>query len=253
MQYQKIFNARDLPYQTQLVPLVAILDNLGDSGKTQWVQENIARWYWCGVLGEMYGAATDTRFANDLSEVTGWVKNTGREPRTIREANFQENRLPGLRTRNAAAYKGVHALVMQEGECCDFLTGLPIDELIYFDDNINIHHIFPTAWCKDKGINRDYYDSIINKTVLSARTNQWIGPKAPSVYLQEIQNETGIDASELDERLASHLICPSALRTDDFVSFFEARKEALLNAIEKAMGKKVNRDEDNLPDTSAQN
>ena len=115
---QKIFNSKDLPYQTQLVPLAAILADLGDLGETKKTQMKIARWYWCGVLGEMYGAATDTRFAGDLSEVTICVKETEKEkaeePRTIREANFQENRLPELRTRNGAAYKGVHALVMHD-------------------------------------------------------------------------------------------------------------------------------------------
>ena len=147
---QKIFKARDLPYQTQLVPLAAILANLGDIGKTKQIQRKIARWYWCGVLGEMYGAATDTRFANDLSEVTTWVKGNVNASRTIRKANFQENRLVQLRTRNGAAYKGVHALVMHDRvstKCCDFLTQIPIDEKIYFDDNIDIHHIFPKAWC----------------------------------------------------------------------------------------------------------
>ncbi len=251
---QKIFNARDLPYQTQLVPLAAILANLGDLGKAKRVQQNIARWYWCGVLGEMYGAATDTRFANDLSEVTASVKETTKEPRTVREANFQEIRLPELRTRNGAAYKGIHALIMHNRgttKCSDFHTGVPIDEKIFFDDNIDIHHVFPKAWCDKHGIKPHDYNSIINKTALSASTNRKIGGGAPSEYLPRIQKEAEIDNAAMDEILASHLICANALRTDDFWGFFEARREALLEAIEKAMGKKVNREGQDLSDTEA--
>ena len=250
---QKIFNARDLPYQTQLVPLAAILANLGDQGETKGTQEKIARWYWSGVLGEMYGAATDTRFASDLSEVPRWVKETGKEPRTIREANFQENRLPELRTRNGAAYKGVHALIMHDRKtmkCSDFRTQVPIDEKIYFDDNIDIHHIFPKAWCERQNIKSDEYNSIINKTALSASTNRKIGGKAPSKYLANIQNNANINETTMDNILTSHLICPNTLRDDDFRGFFKARKEALLEVIEKAMGKKIIREGDKLPDTS---
>ena len=203
----------------------------------------------------MYGAATDTRFANDLSEVTAWIKKTGKEPRTIREANFQENRLTELRTRNGAAYKGVHALIMHDRKtmkCSDFRTEIPIDEKIYFDDNIDIHHIFPKAWCERQPITPHEYNSIINKTALSASTNRKIGGNAPSEYLEKIQEEAEIEIPKMDEILNSHLIRPNTLRANDFRGFFEARKEALLEAIEKAMGKKVIRDGEDSSDTSTQ-
>ena len=256
---QKIFNSKDLPYQTQLVPLAAILADLEDLGETKKAQMKIARWYWCGVLGEMYGAATDTRFAGDLSEVTIWVKETQKEkaeePRTIREANFQENRLPELRTRNGAAYKGVHALVMHDRgkmRCSDFRTEVPIDEKVYFDDNIDIHHIFPKAWCDRRNIKPDDYNSIINKTALSARTNRKIGSKAPSEYLSTIQEEAQINQATMDNILTSHLICPAMLRDDNFWDFFKTRKEALVNAIEEAMGKKVIREGEDPQNTPGQ-
>ncbi|MCY3552327.1 MAG: DUF262 domain-containing protein [Candidatus Poribacteria bacterium] len=250
---QKIFDAKDVPYSAQLVPLAAILTDLGNIGETEGTHRKIARWYWCGVLGEMYGAATDTRFASDLSEVTEWVKETGKEPRTIREANFREDRLSELRTRNGAAYKGIHALIMHDRDttkCSDFRTGVPIDEKIFFDDKIDIHHIFPKKWCDKQGVESNDYNSIINKTALSARTNRMIGGRAPSEYLRRIQKGAAIETSKMDEILNSHLICPRTLRADNFKDFFQTRKEALLEVIEKAMGKKAIREGDDLPDTS---
>ena len=247
---QKIFNAKDVPYSAQLVPLAAILTDLGNLSDTEGTQQKITRWYWCSVLGEMYARSTDTQAANDFPEVTTWVKEGGKEPTTIQEANFHENRLPELRTRNSAVYKGIHALIMHDREttkCSDFRTGVPIDEKIFFADNINIHHIFPRAWCEKKGIDSNDYNSIINKTAISARTNQKIGGRAPSEYLEKIQEEAGIDNVKMDEILTSHLISADALRVDDFWGFFEARKEALLAAIEKVMGKKIIR-EPGLPD-----
>ena len=90
---QNVFRSRDIPYQTQLVPLSAILADLGDAGDTDGARQKIARWFWCGVLGEMYGGTTETRFALDLTDVTDWVRNGGDDPRTIRDANFQAERL----------------------------------------------------------------------------------------------------------------------------------------------------------------
>ena len=255
---QKIFNAKDVPYQTQLVPLAAILTDLGKIEEIEGAEEKIARWFWCGVFGEMYAGSTDTRAANDFSEVTKWVKGMGMEevPTTIRDAKFSSSRLLQLERRTSAAYKGVHALIMHDRtamKCCDFRTRVPIDEKIFFEDQIDIHHIFPKKWCQNRNPNIEskVFNSIVNKTAIAARTNRKIGGNAPSEYLPRIQNEAGMDSAKMDEILASHLIYADALRTDDFDRFFEARKEALLNAIEKVMGEnKVVRDSDDQSDIS---
>ena len=102
---QKIFKARDLPYRTQLVPLAAIFTDLDKDGETEGARRKIARWYWCGVLGELYGGAIESRFARDLPEVGALVRGASAEPVTIAESNFQAGRLLTLRTRNSSAYK----------------------------------------------------------------------------------------------------------------------------------------------------
>jgi len=89
---QKVFTARDMPYKTQLVPLAAILVALGSKAENEGVRQKLFRWYWCGVLGELYGATTETRFARDLAEVVAWVAG-GAEPATVHEALFSRNRL----------------------------------------------------------------------------------------------------------------------------------------------------------------
>jgi len=248
---QKIFDAQDLPYNGQLVPLAAILAELNNMERNNLeVRQKLTRWYWCGVFGEMYSASTDTRFANDMSKVSDWIRGSAEEPRTVREANFHENRLLELRTRSSAPYKGIYALLMHKEGCKDFCTRQSVEFQTYFDDNIDIHHIFPRSWCKDQGIDRNVYDSIINKTAISSRTNRRIGSKPPSQCLQEIEEDTGIYTSKMDEILDSHLICPDFLRKDDFEEFFNARKEALIEAIERVMGKKVSRESNDAMDSS---
>ena len=211
------------------------------------MDKKIPHWYWCGVFGEMYAGAADTQIANDFSEVTSWLREETDLPSTVREANFQSNRLFEVQTRASAVYKGVYALLIPNG-CRDFLTGSPIDEQISSDSSIDIHHIFPRDWCQNQRIESNIFNSIINKTALSKSTNRAIQGEAPSLYLSKIGKDTKMDIPTMDEILTSHLICPNTLRSDDFWGFFEARKEALLDAIEKAMGKKVIREGDEPSD-----
>ena len=100
------------------------------------------QWFWCGVFGELYGSANETRYALDLPQVVEWILNNGHEPKTIYDANFSPSRLHTLRTRNSAAYKGVYALLMDDNTK-DWLSATGIDFSTYFSESIDIHHIFP--------------------------------------------------------------------------------------------------------------
>ena len=238
---QRLFTSRDLPYSTQVVPLSTILTLLGDKADIDTVREKLIRWYWCGVFGELYGGAIETRFSKDVVDVLDWIAGGG-EPKTVEDCNFSPTRLYTLRTRNSAAYKGLYAILMRDGGL-DFRTGEAIDVQAYFEDSIDIHHIFPRKWCQKQNIEARYYDSIINKTPLSYKTNRIIGGNAPSVYLKKLRDDTGMTEMRQDQILASHVIDVDALKSDDFWAFFEARKEALLERIEAATGRKISRED----------
>lgn len=234
---QNIFSEGDVPYRTQLVPLAAILTRLGPVAKSAHVVEKLARWFWCGIFGELYGSTTETRFARDLVDVLDWLDG-GPEPGTILDSNFQAARLTTMKSRNSAAYKGLYALLMRDG-AQDFRTGEPVTIATYVQSRIDIHHIFPQKWCRDNKIDGGMMDSIVNKTPLSAATNQAIGGRAPSDYLQRIELHDGLGASHLDAILATHVIDPSALRNDDFAVFYDKRVRELVARIESATGKHV--------------
>lgn len=234
---EKIFDQRDLPYQTQLVPLSAICAYLGDEVENDTVKEKIIQWYWCGVFGELYGGANETRYALDISGVINWLYG-GEVPATIRDANFTPTRLLTLQTRISAAYKGLMALLMKKGSK-DFLSGDPIELTTYFDNNIDVHHIFPAAYCQNQKIDPQKWNSIVNKGALCSRTNRILGGHKPSTYIQTVQRQYGVDPTRLDNILESHLIDPSALRTDDFAGFILKRAGLLLDLIQSATGKTI--------------
>lgn len=248
---QGYFRSEDLPYVTQLVPLAAILTSLGEDYDAVANREKVQRWYWCGVLGELYGGAIETRFAKDFPEVLDWIGGNGEIPSTVYEADFRPNRLDTMRTRNSGAYKGLYTLLVKE-EARDLRTGRPIDEAIFYDDNIDIHHVFPAVWCERQGIGPERANSILNKSPQTARTNRVIGGAPPSQYLPKLQKAylqqqggaaTGMTEAEaaaaMDGLLRSHRIDPEHLRADAFDAYYEQRRQELLALISQVIGKTI--------------
>ena len=109
---------------------------------------------------------------------------------------------------------------------------------MFANRNIDIHHIFPQAWCEKEVSPRippRLYNSVINKTPIDAVTNRIIGRRAPSAYLPLLQQD--ISPVCLDDVLVSHWIDPISLRDDDFAQSFVKRGEMMLSLIGQSMGR----------------
>ena len=235
---EHVRDPRELPYRTQLAPLAAVLALLKERWLEPKINDKLSRWYWCGVLGELYGGAVETRIANDVDELLIWVEDDTAVPRTVVEASFSPDRLDRLQSRLSAAYKGINMLVLREG-AKDFFWKAEIKELDEEDIALDIHHIFPQVWCERQEIKRDAYNAIINKTPISYKANRMIGGAAPSDYLRKLQEHKQVQLTDegMNGLLASHLIDTERLRADDFHGFYIARKNAMLAVIGAAMGK----------------
>lgn len=236
---QYVFRMRDLPYTTQLIPLAAICAVIGKSSfNLPQTQKILARWFWCGIMGEMYGGANETRFANDIEDVVAAIQGKESQNRTINSSYFSATRLMSLQTRNSAAYKGIMALVYRES-CRDFMKGTTMDIVKSMDESPDIHHIFPEAYCTKQGYPKAKWNSIINKTPLLPESNRQIGGEAPSKYSQKIMKAAQIDETQLRLRVESHLVNYAAFIQDDFDTYFIDRAKAIMKVIEGAMEKTI--------------
>ena len=236
---QYVFRMRDLPYTTQLIPLAAICAEIGESLFNQPRTQNIlSQWFWCGILGEMYGGANETRYANDIEDVVASIRGQDSLNRTINAAWFSAVRLISLQTRNSAAYKGIMALFYRE-QCRDFMKGTTMDIVKSMDEAPDIHHIFPERYCTTQGYPKEKWNSIVNKTPLLPESNRQIGGEAPSKYSQRIMKQAQISEDELKLRVESHLVNYEYFIHDNFDSYFIDRAKAILKVIERAMGKNV--------------
>ena len=193
----KIFSGQDIPYSTQFIPLSVICTILGNELSNANVKRKIKQWYWCGVFGELYGSANETRYALDVPQVIDWIKNEDSPlPKTVNDCNFSTMRLLGLQTKNSAAYKGTIALILGNN-AKDWISGTEMSITNYIEKRSDIHHIFPQFYCSQNRYDRTKWNSIINKTPLFFATNRYIGGVAPSKYIDKIEKNKHIPKNEL--------------------------------------------------------
>jgi len=229
---QRIVVAEDLPYQIQLVALAAILAVIGYPHEQ--MRSKLEQWFWCGACTAFYTSWHESRASRDMLEVPDWLLGTSfTAPSTVREALFDSSFLQRTQRRHGAVYKSISALLRKNG-AIDLATGEALSDVSFFDDPIECHHIFPSAYAKRLAIPSSKYNCLVNLTPLSQLSNKRIGGKAPSHYLQAFIDQ-GISRSRLNAILRSHLIEPETLWADDFDAFFAARTAALMQLVQQAI------------------
>ena len=252
-----IFSRNGLPYTSQLIPLAVIFAVLKAKGVIDSAinRQNIKQWYWCGVFDELYGnAANHSKFLSDVKSVIKWIIDD-ENPTLVSNFEFEISKLKEVKS--GALFKAFMALIIKNG-CKDFGSGKLIKDLYQESVPVAIHHIFPKDYCTKK-YDETLWDSVINKTPISKKTNDIVGNVRPSDYLEKItannedqlQNknrkkksrkiniENLVTQTELEKYLKSHYINPEDLYDDDFESFIANRALYLLNAVENVTGKKI--------------
>ena len=240
LEEERIFSSKDLPYTTQFIPLAVLCTILAENNqiKVTNIKNKIKQWYWCGVFGEMYGGANETRYVLDVVGVMDWLKDDNKLPKTVQDSYFNPRRLLSLQSRLSAAYKGIMALILKN-HCQDFISGREMDFTVYKAENIDIHHVFPRDYCEKQGYDKAKWNSVVNKTPITYSSNREIGGVAPSVYLAKIASKGQAASDVLDSYLETHWLDVNACRSDDFQEHIINRAKMLLDAIEKATGKTI--------------
>lgn len=233
-----IYSVYDIPYSTQLIPLAVICTLLDKEFENSSIKEKIKQWFWCGVFGELYGGANETRYALDVKQVYDWIKGKEELPKTINDCNFNTMRLLGLQTKNSAAYKGIMALILNN-RSCDWINGMEMGVQTYLDERSDIHHIFPQDYCIKMNYDKKKWNSIINKTPLFFSTNRYIGGTSTSDYMNKIIRNKNISKEQLKSHISSHMINADLLENNKFEEFIIDRAIKILDGIERCTGKKI--------------
>lgn len=182
-----VFKEKWMPLMGQLPALAALRRVIDEKllGHTERAQ--LRQWYWSNVFLERYSSSTESKSRKDYAEFTAhWLKGAP-APAVLadaqREIGSPTFSIAGSLSHASAVYCGIFCLLAKRG-ARDWRWG----EDIAFQ-RLEDHHIFPRAFLKAKGITgRAQVNTILNRTLISNKTNSKIRAKAPGDYatLQDI-------------------------------------------------------------------
>jgi len=229
-----------LPYQTMLAPLAAVRAKLGqpktaDAGAQR---ENLKRWFWCAVFGQAYESAPNSQSARDVTDLVTWLGG-GAPPESVSTLRFDPKALRDVTPRQRSIYRGTICLILGSGTGArDFHTQAVITGKLMGEEGIDDHHVFPSHYLETtNGIKSSRLrDCVLNRTLIDRTTNQMIGDRAPSDYLDEIRTTPGFP---FDAVLASHCLpigANSPFWTDDYDGFLAWRETTLWQEIKRVTG-----------------
>jgi hypothetical protein len=222
-----------LPYNTIVIPMAAVwAAQSGVTGADVGANRlKVLRWFWCSVFGQKYENAPNSQAEKDFAELQRWLGG-GQSPESVREFRFDIN-LRQVKPRQRAVYRGVMALILQNGAIDFHKRGAITAQLISDKKNpVDDHHIFARAYLDKLEKPASLRDCILNRTFIDRTTNRRLSKRAPSEYFGEIREKHG--ATETDELLRSHVLPEggeSPLLHDDFDGFLDWRESALKELI----------------------
>lgn len=224
-----------LPYNTIVIPMGAAWATQkeitgADAGANRL---KILRWFWCSVFGQKYENAPNSQAEKDFAELQRWMKG-GKPPESVTEFKLDIN-LRQVKPRQRAVYRGVMALILQNGALDFHRRGKITAQLLADKKNpVDDHHIFPRTHLDNKAVPASLRDCILNRTFIDRITNRRLSKRAPSDYFSEIRAKQG--TSETDETLKLHILpqgSQSPLLDDDFEKFLDWRERELKDLIRR--------------------
>ncbi len=224
-----VFDQKWQPYTTLLPVLAVALDWLeredGDAG----AYEDLQAWYWGSVFGERYTGSVETVTYRDSIDLLRRFTDPTFVPTAFREIQqriLQNQSFSFLyRDRTSSPYKGIMNLVALRG-ARDFSNG----DTVEFHE-LEDHHIFPKAHLReDQSISASKeLNTIVNRTLITARTNRAISRKRPSQYVVDLMPK-----DRCRQILSSHFIgeaAQQAMLDDDYDAFRVSRDEILVREV----------------------
>ncbi|MFE3555284.1 DUF262 domain-containing protein [Streptomyces sp. NPDC059193] len=231
-----------LPYGMLLTPMAAVWDKQRELKPLERSQalRRLQQFFWASTFTTNYDQGANSQMGADYSRLAKWVSTgEGEAPEAIDELHISATTLRTATVRRKALYSGLICLLVKN-KAADFHTGQSMTPTR--TSEAESHHIFPKAYlAKQPG--SESSELILNRSLIDGETNRIIGSLAPSMYIEKMKTAYG--AQRLTDVLASHAIASqqaSGLLTNDYTTFLNERLEIVIQFIEEATGKTIQRD-----------
>jgi len=214
-----------LPSLNALIPLVVFF--ITHPRLAQDVEVGLLRWFYVASLRTRYSGSSETAMDEDIKAVKGEdpidaLYRNAVEGRAV-EVTPEEFDDAGWRN---PLFPMTYAVARRRG-AKDWFRGVALTTDVAGEDNeIQVHHIFPKALLRERGIRRKDIDEIANLAFLAARPNRQISRRPPEVYLAEI-------ADKHPDRLEAQCVPldRKLWNVDRYQDFLAARRKLLAGAV----------------------
>ncbi|WIX83309.1 DUF262 domain-containing protein [Amycolatopsis carbonis] len=215
-----------LPYTNQFAVLTEIFRLIKSPTTSQYAA--IRSWFWKTTFSSYFGGWNTGNMASDLAAVQFFAKGAAEIANSSVPPQESVWRLRDFRS-NSATSKML-AIMLAHEKPVDLLTGQRIDvgKSLSWANDKEFHHFFPRNYIAQSKAVMPPANKVANIIMLTSDSNIKISDKAPSEYLNMIQNEMGKE--ELQARLAKSLVPPAALEAalqDDYDEFLRLRSHEL--------------------------
>ena len=228
-----VFKNRLLPQTILVTGVASIFAIMGPArSKDVTTRRKVARWLHCCMIGAVHRKNGGTGVAAELPDLLTWIDG-GRPPASVRDFVFPKGALASTRSGPLLNYLMAAGL---RAKARDFGTVNEMTVQLLLDGKFDIHHVVPKAFSVKQGIPEEKYDSVLNKAILSTKTNNLISGSAPSSYLVHLEQKFGTTAEQVDATVASHGFDPAFLRADDFEGSMASRLDYYCKIIETETG-----------------
>lgn len=192
------------------------------------VETGLLRWFYAASLRGRYSGSPETAMDEDIKAalgdepVAGLMRNAT-PPGVAIMVTAEEFDDAGLHN---PLFAMTYA-VARKRDAKDWFKGVTLSSDVVGEENeVQVHHIFPKALLKARGVRRKDIDEIANLVFLAAKPNRQISKRPPDEYLPEI-------AERHPERLTAQSVPMdrSLWKLECFQDFLAARRELLAKAV----------------------
>ena len=215
---------------------------LRDQGVSpQEIETLVRRWFVMSVLTSRYTGSPETAFGSDMRNIAD--QGARLLLNTIERAELSDAYwdvgLPDQMDTSVASSPYFNVFLASQVKENDkgFLSrDISVPNLLQGQGHV--HHIFPSSFLKEKGLQRNRYNQIANYVVMQSEINIAIGNKPPATYFSELseQCKTGVtqyggitDSGQLRSNLEAHCIPTGMDRVsvEDYDAFLQKRRHLM--------------------------
>ncbi len=197
----------------------------------------LRRWFFSNLLQPGATQAANYRISRYFKALKGLA--TGNIDRdTIPEVYITPEILRSLTQASDSRFKALQC-ILSAAVREDLISGLSV-----MNEDIEDHHIYPKAYCKQESLDAKLCESIVNRIAVSRETNRSLGSTGPDTYFTELvkQAKENGTVKGMQARLQACFIPNASKTTAQFLSQFSPEKfDSFMNKRAKLLVDEVRR------------